>query len=227
MQCQCKCPHIFESDSVTEIYTLRTQCSKLVNYGAKLLKVAGPLLWNSLPLYVRNVQSVFSLKFNLKKFLIGQYDTEPEVLSNHYYISNISFHLLKLVFSKMHTFFVPPYLPDCILQVRKISNDGLKIKIVRKSNFCAGGVSYCVDSLSCTCTAIIGSSSDSSIGYTGSSSISSDSSSGGGNGSGGGGGSDSTSGGDSDSDSDSIDRSISNISSIVNSCLVLLRQLQK
>ena len=49
----------FEIDSVTETYTLHTQCSKLVNYGAKLLKVAGPLLWNSLPQYVRNVQSVF------------------------------------------------------------------------------------------------------------------------------------------------------------------------
>ena len=95
----------FKIDSVTEKNTLHTQGSKLLNYGAKLLKVAGPLLWNSLPEYVRNCQSVFTLKSNLKKFFIEQYDTKPEPLSNHYYVSNISLRFMKIVLSKMHTFF--------------------------------------------------------------------------------------------------------------------------
>ena len=54
---------------------------------------------------------------------------------------------MQLVLSKMHTFFVPPYLPDCILEVKNISDDGLKIKIRRKPNCCIGGITYCAGTL--------------------------------------------------------------------------------
>ena len=64
----------FEIESISETNILHTQGSRLVNYGAKLLKVAGPILWNSLPTHIRNTKSVFSFKFHLKKFLIDQYE---------------------------------------------------------------------------------------------------------------------------------------------------------
>ena len=64
----------FELDGVSVTNALHTKGSRLVNYGGKMLKVAGPILWNSLPLYIRNAQSVHSLKYLLKKFLIEQYD---------------------------------------------------------------------------------------------------------------------------------------------------------
>ena len=52
---------------------LHTRGSRLVNYGGKLLKVVGPILWNSLPAQVRDCQSINSFKFSLKKLLIEQY----------------------------------------------------------------------------------------------------------------------------------------------------------
>ena len=57
----------YEVESVTENNTLHTCQSKLVNYGVKMLKVAGPIMWNSLPEEIRNSQSVFTLKKNFKK----------------------------------------------------------------------------------------------------------------------------------------------------------------
>ena len=52
----------YEVDSICETNTLHTQYSKLVNYGAKMLKVSVPLLWNSLPEHIRNCASIFTLK---------------------------------------------------------------------------------------------------------------------------------------------------------------------
>ena len=52
----------YEVDSVSVNNILHTCQSKLVNYGAKMLKVAGPLLWNGLPEDIRNSQSVYTLK---------------------------------------------------------------------------------------------------------------------------------------------------------------------
>ena len=119
----------FKVVSVKVNNILHTQSSKLSNYGSKKLKVAGPVLWNSLPENIRNSYSVSSLKFKVKKFFIEQYITTPEPLSGHYYISKLSICFMKLTISKMHTFFVPPYLPSRSLMVRKISDDGMKICI--------------------------------------------------------------------------------------------------
>ena len=49
----------FEVESVSETNLLHTRCSKLVNYGAKMLRVSGPLLWNSLPEHIRNSTSLY------------------------------------------------------------------------------------------------------------------------------------------------------------------------
>ena len=63
----------FEIDHVVETNTLHVRGSRLVNYGAKLLKVAGPILWNSLPSDIRNSLSINSFKYSVKKYLIDQY----------------------------------------------------------------------------------------------------------------------------------------------------------
>ena len=64
-----------------------------------------------------------------------------------------------------------------MFEVRNISKDGLKIKIIRKSNNCIGGINYCANSLSDSCSTIynirFGSSSSSSSNSSSSSSSSS------------------------------------------------------
>ena len=57
----------YEVESIAETNILHTQCSKLVNYGAKLLRVAGPLIWNNLPEYIRISQSVVTSSNNMIK----------------------------------------------------------------------------------------------------------------------------------------------------------------
>ena len=65
--------NFFEIENVTVTNIIHTQGSNLVNYGGKLLKVAGPILWNSLPISVRDAESLYSLNKLLKKYLIDQY----------------------------------------------------------------------------------------------------------------------------------------------------------
>ena len=48
---------------------LKTQCSRLTGFGGKMLKVAGPIFWNTLPSYLRNSLSLFSFKKELKNIL--------------------------------------------------------------------------------------------------------------------------------------------------------------
>ena len=63
----------FDIGDVLNTNILHTKGSKLVNYGGKMLQVAGPILWNNLPSHIRDAQSVFSHKDLLKKFFIDQY----------------------------------------------------------------------------------------------------------------------------------------------------------
>ena len=80
----------FKVVSVNTNNILHTQASNLVNYGSKKLKVAGPILWNSLPEKIRNSPSIFTLKSRFKKFLIEQYVSTPAPLFDHYYVSKLS-----------------------------------------------------------------------------------------------------------------------------------------
>ena len=100
----------FEIDSVIQTNILHTQCSNLVNYGAKMIKVAGPLLWNSLPEYIRNSESICIFKFNLKKFLLGLYIYSSATFWSLLYQQTI-YDFMKITVSKMHTFFVPAFVP--------------------------------------------------------------------------------------------------------------------
>ena len=103
----------FEIVSVTQtniLHILHTQHFNLHNYGAKMLKVAGPLIWNSLPDYIRNSDSIHNFKLNLKKFLLSQYSSASISLTGHYYVSKLSIDFMKLKISKMHSFFIPPLL---------------------------------------------------------------------------------------------------------------------
>ena len=119
----------FEVESVTKTNILHTQCSKLVNYGAKILKVCGPLLWNRLPEHIRNTASIFTLKKGLKIFYLNQYDTSPIPIQNHYYVSKLSLCLMRLSLTKIYSLFVLNYLPAHIPHVRNISKDGTNLKI--------------------------------------------------------------------------------------------------
>ena len=52
---------------------LHIKSFRLANYGAKLIKVAGPILWNSLPSRIRDSVSINTFKYYLKKYLIELY----------------------------------------------------------------------------------------------------------------------------------------------------------
>ena len=63
----------FDVGSVREIRVLHTRNSNLVNYGGKLLQVSGPILWNSIPLAIRESNSISIFKNAMKKHLLMQY----------------------------------------------------------------------------------------------------------------------------------------------------------
>ena len=63
----------FEIENVELTNILHTRSANLVNYGAKTLKVSGPIIWNSLPENIRVKQSVLSFKMLLKKHILLGY----------------------------------------------------------------------------------------------------------------------------------------------------------
>ena len=63
----------FDVGTVQQIPTLHTKNSNLVNYGGKLIQVAGPILWNGIPAPVRESSSLFTFKIKMKKCLLHQY----------------------------------------------------------------------------------------------------------------------------------------------------------
>ena len=52
---------------------LHRKGARLVNYGDKQLQVFGPVLWNSIPLEIRQSKSLASFKYHMKKYFIDQY----------------------------------------------------------------------------------------------------------------------------------------------------------
>ena len=57
--------HYFDEGTEIHTYTLYIPKSRLVNYGDKLIKVFGPLLWNSIPEDIQDACSVQTFKFYL------------------------------------------------------------------------------------------------------------------------------------------------------------------
>ena len=64
----------FEIENVETTNNIHIERGRLVNYGAKLLKVLGPNLWNSVPLEIRNAENIFLFKKNLKLFYVNKYN---------------------------------------------------------------------------------------------------------------------------------------------------------
>ena len=63
----------FDVGVETPTYSLYVPNSRLVNYGDKMIKVYGPILWNSLPYHIQDTCSVQTFKFYLKKYFLGFY----------------------------------------------------------------------------------------------------------------------------------------------------------
>ena len=66
--------HYFDVVEASSTNCLHNRYSRLVTYGGKLLKVVGPIVWNSLPTYVRDSLSLFFFKLQLKDYLLNQYN---------------------------------------------------------------------------------------------------------------------------------------------------------
>ena len=65
-----------------QTYTLYVQKSRLVNYGDKLIKVYGPLLWNTIPEDIQDACSVQTFKLYLKRYFLGRYRSPGDSHAN-------------------------------------------------------------------------------------------------------------------------------------------------
>ena len=63
----------FDVGTEVQTYTLYIPKSRLVNYGDKLIKVYGPILWNSIPEGIQDACSVQTFKLYLKKYFLESY----------------------------------------------------------------------------------------------------------------------------------------------------------
>ena len=59
--------HYFDVGTEHPTYTLYIKHSNLSNYGKKMVRVVGPLIWNSLP------PGIQTFKIHLKLFLVAKY----------------------------------------------------------------------------------------------------------------------------------------------------------
>ena len=64
----------FDVGNVEHTRYLFTKRGHLVNYGAKMIQVYGPKLWNTLPKNVHDSTSLSSFKINVKNYFIEQYE---------------------------------------------------------------------------------------------------------------------------------------------------------
>ena len=62
--------------------TLFTKASKLVKYGARMIRVYGPILWNKLPKKIQESTTVATFKIELKKHFISQYQGNNNTNNN-------------------------------------------------------------------------------------------------------------------------------------------------
>ena len=64
----------FDIGTVHQTYTLYVNRGNLVNYGKKMIQIAGPLIWNDLPPEIHDASSIFTFKFHLKNHYIDKYE---------------------------------------------------------------------------------------------------------------------------------------------------------
>ena len=63
----------FEVGTTHSTKTLFSRNSNLAKYGAKMIRVSGPNLWNTLPKYIQEAPSASTFKIYLKKYFIQLY----------------------------------------------------------------------------------------------------------------------------------------------------------
>ena len=64
----------FDVGTAVTTKTLFTKQPHLVNYGAKMIQVSGPVLWNSIPKIIQDAPSGDNFKEKLKNHFLKQYD---------------------------------------------------------------------------------------------------------------------------------------------------------
>ena len=67
------CEHYFDVGTVQQTYTLYVNKGNLENYGKKLIKVSGPLIWNEIPMEIQDAGTLPTFKFHLKNYYIEKY----------------------------------------------------------------------------------------------------------------------------------------------------------
>ena len=67
------CENYFDVGTEIPTYNLKIPSSRLANYGDKLIKVFGPLLWNSIPYNIQDACSVQTFKFYMKRYFLDRY----------------------------------------------------------------------------------------------------------------------------------------------------------
>ena len=66
--------HYFDVGSVEPSFNLYVQKARLEKYGRKMVRVSGPLFWNSLPKDIQESTSLSTFKTSVKKHYVSQYD---------------------------------------------------------------------------------------------------------------------------------------------------------
>ena len=65
--------HYFDIGFVEPTFNLYVHKARLENYGKKMVRVSGPLFWNSLPKNIHESSSLATFKASVKKHFISQY----------------------------------------------------------------------------------------------------------------------------------------------------------
>ena len=63
----------FDIGTVNDTYTLYINKGNLHNYGKKLIRVSGPLIWNNIPYEIQDSTSIQTFKCYFKDYLIQNY----------------------------------------------------------------------------------------------------------------------------------------------------------
>ena len=101
------------------------------NYGAKMIKVYGPILWNGIPENIQKSTSINTFKMYLKLHFLAQYNTENllavsnrQILDPTYKIKDIRNNGLQF------TICIPP-----IYKIKNPRNNGLQFSIYRSYKY--------------------------------------------------------------------------------------------
>ena len=68
-------PNHFDIGTENPSYNLYINHSNLENYGRKMIRVSGPLIWNKIPYIIQDSISIASFKANVKEYFIDKYST--------------------------------------------------------------------------------------------------------------------------------------------------------